>query len=127
MEFFEIVDVDVTEEDIQNRLQLQNVEEYCESLFALGDGAELCALGSNWGEFRFRRDTITGGVRLAMLDCPNALAWTMTTGYPPEPEKLVLHMTINRVEKEPEFLDEIQEFLQDLKVGLENFFKPSTD
>lgn len=123
MEFFEIVDVDVQEDDLQNRLQLQNVEEYCESLFALGEGEDVCPIGSNWGEFQFRRDKITGGIRMAMLDCPNAFAFTVTTGYPPQVDQVVIHLTINRTEKDPEFIEEVEEFLVDLKSGLLNFFK----
>jgi hypothetical protein len=44
-----------------------------------------------------------------MLDCPNALAWTVTTGYPPARDKLVVHLTINRERKQDEFLEEIRQ------------------
>jgi hypothetical protein len=56
-----------------------------------------------------------------MLDCPNALAWTITTGYPPAREKVVVHLTINRERKQEEFVEEIQQFLEDLQVGLQSF------
>lgn len=62
----------------------------------LGQGEELCLIGGMWGEFTLRRDHIMGGARFSMLDCPNALAWTFTTGYPPDRDKLVVHLTINR-------------------------------
>ena len=62
-----------------------------------------------------------GGVRFALLDCPNALAWTITTGYPPAREKIVIHLTINRERKPQEFIEEIEQFLKDLETGLENF------
>ncbi len=93
MEFFEIVDVGTTEKTIQEKLTLDNLEEYCESIFPLNEGPELCLIGGMWGEFILRRDMIMGGVRFSMLDCPNALAWTITTGYPPARDKMVLHLS----------------------------------
>jgi len=47
---------------------------------AIGDETVQRAIDSNWGEFQLRRDPIKGGVRYSMSDCPNALAWTITTG-----------------------------------------------
>jgi hypothetical protein len=75
-----------------------------------------------WGEFILRRDKIKGGVRFSMLDCPNALAWTITTGFPPEREKAMIHLTINRTRKPDEFVEEIHHFLDDLVRGLESKF-----
>jgi hypothetical protein len=77
-----------------------------------------------WGEFTLRRDEIMGGVRFSMLDCPNALAWTVTTGYAPARDKLVVHLTINRERKQDEFLEEIRQFLDDLQNGLKTHFGP---
>ena len=44
-----------------------------------------------WGEFNISYDKINGGVRFALLDCPNALSWTITAGFPPEKYKIILH------------------------------------
>jgi hypothetical protein len=122
MEFFKIIDVSTSEEQIQKKLILRELENFCESIFPLDDGKDICKIGGMWGEFTLRRDPIMGGVRFAMLDCPNALAWTITTGYPPAREKVVIHLTINRERKQDEFIDEIKEFLSDLDSGLKSFF-----
>jgi hypothetical protein len=71
-----------------------------------------------WGEFTLRREKIMGGVRFSMLDCPNALAWTITTGYPPDRTKAIIHLTINRTRKQDEFVQEIHHFLDDLLEGI---------
>lgn len=126
MEFFRIVDISVTQEEIQEKLTLQNLEEYCESLFPLDDGIDSCMIGGIWGEFTLRRDKIMGGVRFSMLDCPNALAWTITTGYPPARGKLVVHLTINRERKQEEFVEEINQLLGDLDAGLMSYFSSKT-
>jgi len=120
MEFFMIVEVSSTEEEIHQKLSLANLELSCESIFALDKGEDICPIGGMWGEFTLRRDQIMGGVRFSMLDCPNALAWTITTGYPPAREKVVIHLTINRERKQEEFVKEIQLFLEDLQVGLQS-------
>ena len=59
-----------------------------------------------------------GGVRFTLLDCPNALAWTITTGYPPARDKVLIHATINRERKHEEFVEEIHDFLNDWEKGL---------
>ena len=83
--------------------------------------ADVCRIGGMWGEFTLRRDEIMGGVRFSMLDCPNALTWSITTGYPPERESIVIHLCINRQKKPEEFVEEIHHFLDDMESGLSNF------
>ena len=123
MEFFRIVDVQTTEKSLQEKLKLQNLENFCESLFPLDEGKEVCNIGGMWGEFTLRRDEIMGGVRFSMLDCPNGLAWTLTTGYPPDREKVIIHLTINRERKPEEFVQELNLFLEDLDNGLMKYLK----
>ena len=125
MEFFRIVDVQTTEKTLQEKLKLQNLENFCESVFPLDEGIKVCSIGGMWGEFSLRRDEIMGGVRFSMLDCPNALAWTLTTGYPPVREKVIIHLTINRERKPEEFVEELKLFLEDLDQGLTKYFKNS--
>jgi len=121
MEFFKVVDVRINEKTIQEKLTLGNLEEFCESIFPLDEHPDVCLTGGMWGEFTVRRDPIMGGVRFSMLNCPNALAWTITTGYPPARDKLVIHLTINRERKQEEFVEEIHLFLKDLANGLASY------
>jgi hypothetical protein len=121
MEFFKIVNVISSEMEIKEQLTLQNLEKFCVSVFPLDEGSEVCKIGGMWGEFMLRLDQIMGGVRYSMLDCPNALAWTITTGYPPARDKVVVHLTINRERKQEEFVEEIRQFLADLEFGLMSF------
>jgi hypothetical protein len=123
MEFFRISKVKTTEQLIQQHIHLGNLENISTELFGLGapEGDEL-AIGGLWGEFTLSRSSIKGGVRFALLECPNALCWTVTTGYPPERDAIVIHLTINRQRKQPEFIEEIHEFLDDHCTRLEKFF-----
>jgi len=118
MEFFKIIDIPVSEFIIQEGVTFSNLEKVMPSMFVIETiGADILA-GTSWGEFKVSLDKIMGGVRMAFLDCPNALAWTITTGYPPDRAKLILHITINRSRKPANFLEEIEEFIEDWEEGL---------
>ena len=122
MEFFKIIDKQVTEKIIQDRIKPQSLEDFTESMFILEE-FESDFLGATlWGEFNISYDKIKGGVRFTLLDCPNALSWTITTGFPPEREKIVIHATINRTQKPEEFVEEIEEFIAEWEAGLVSQF-----
>ena len=123
MEFFRIADVTTNETEIKEKLGLQDLESFCGSVFPLEEGSEVCLIGGMFGEFTLRRDEIMGGVRFSMLDCPNALSWTVTTGYPPAREKIVIHLTINRERKQENFIREINEFLDEHRESLRAHFE----
>ena len=121
MEFFKILDIKTTEQDIQTHLTLEKLDTYTNDLFPLQKvETDSVQIGGIWGEFTLLYQTIAGGVRFALKECPNALTWTVTTGLPPEKEKVVIHLTINRKERESDFLEEIQEFMEDLSEGILN-------
>ena len=121
MEFFRIIDISTTQEQIIELLVLKNLEGMSSQLFSIaepqGDQVEI---GSLWGEFTLSRDEIKGGLRFSLKECPNALAWTITTGYQPAPEGIVIYLTVNRKELKQEFIEEIEEFLDDLAKGLQH-------
>jgi len=113
MEFFEVIDKQVSEAIIQEKITPKTLEKFTESMFLLEKIGNDFSCGTLWGEFIVSYDKIKGGVRFALLDCPNALQWTITTGFPPEESKILIHLTINRNQKPKEFIEEIQEFLDE--------------
>lgn len=119
MEFFKILDIKTSEKDIQELMTLENLDIYSNDLFPLENvETDKVQIGGIWGEFTLMHQSISGGVRFALKECPNALTWTVTTGFPPEREKIVIHLTVNRKEREPEFVEEIREFMEDLSEGI---------
>ena len=122
MEFFRIIDKQATEEQLQAKIHPRSIEEFTESMLFL-ESVENNFIGLTlWGEFNMSYDKINGGVRFALLDCPNALSWTITAGFPPGKDKIVLHCTINRSEKPIEFIEEIEEFMDEWEAGLKRLF-----
>ena len=126
MEFYKEVDIETSEEELCSVLSLKNLDAYNNCLITLEEPDEdKVQIGGIWGEFTLTRQQISGGLRFALQECPNALAWTVTTGLPPEPEKVVIHLTINRKEKAADFVEEIEEFLQDISEGIKNILSKS--
>lgn len=115
MEFFKIVDTRATEEKIKAKLLLRDFDQFSNQMFLLEKPLTggVAQIGSVWGTFTLRRYEIKGGLRFVLEECPNALCWTVTTGYPPAPNALVLHLTLNRTEISQDFHEEIEEFLKD--------------
>ena len=121
MEFFTIADVKTSVEEIQ-ALTVEKLNQYCAdidkvlSVQSENNGEVYCI----WGTFTVERQIINGGIRFTLPKCPNALAWTITTGFPPEPEKIVIHCTINRTEHDTDFIESIESFISSWKFGLES-------
>jgi hypothetical protein len=118
MEFFKIINCQTSKDQIQQNINFDNLNDLCESLFVVDYNNNLAEIGSNWGEFSLQKDNINGGLRFSLLECPNALTFTITTGFPPEPNKIVIHLTVNRFEIKPLFIEEINDLLNDWEVGL---------
>lgn len=118
MEFFRVIDKQVTEKIIQDKIHPQSIENFTESTFFLENNNHDFKGGTLWGEFVISYDKINGGVRFTLVDCPNALSWTITTGFPPERTKIIIHATINRTQKPQEFIEEIDDFLDEWETGL---------
>ncbi len=120
MEFFATARVAATADLLQRQLTVQGLPGLCASIDTVlehaGDRGRIYCV---WGEFAVQRDAIRGGVRFTLPGCPNALAWTVTTGLPPDPQAVVIHCTINRPDHDPDFIETIETFVDDWREGLE--------
>jgi len=114
MEFYRVIAHKIEECEIQKQFDFHNLESISNELFLLEIiNKNHAQIGSLWGEFTLQRTVIKGGLRFALLECPNALVWTITTGYDQDEGSVMIHLTINRKEKNQKFIDEIIEFLDD--------------
>ncbi len=123
MEFFRKIDISCNEKRLKNTLDFKHLELMSSQLFLLeAINDHQASIGSLWGEFTLSRLEINGGLRFSLLECPNALTWTITTGYDPAPKAVIIHLTINRTEKDQEFIEEIEDFLDDQSIFLKQAF-----
>lgn len=123
MEFYRKIDRKSNEIQLQDLIRPNNVETFTETMLFLEAQSSYFKGVTLWGDFNISYHKIKGGVRFCLLDCPNALSWTITTGLAPEEAIIVLHLTINRTEKPKEFIEEIHEFLDEWEAGLNSYFK----
>ena len=120
MEFYGLADWQTTEQEIQQKVRLENMPDFCESIYYLMESqGELCKFDTLWGQFHLCREKIHGGVRFTMPDCPNCLSLSITTGHPPDSQKVFVHCTINRVEHDPNFIKTLEDFVKNWIAGLE--------
>ncbi|MFZ5621428.1 MAG: hypothetical protein ACOY5W_10430 [Pseudomonadota bacterium] len=121
MEFFATVDIPATVTDLQDRLSITALPRWCASVGEVfSDAGSTGEIYCVWGQFRVNREEIRDGVRFTLPGCPNALQWTVTTGQPPAPDRVVVHLTINRTEHDPDFVESNRQFVLDWKAGLES-------
>ena len=123
MEFFRKIKLKIQSKTIQDVLTIANLEFISTEIFVIGNQNKTEAeIGGIWGEFTLTRAIIRGGLRFALVECPNALTWTITTGINPNPDVIVIHLTINRQEQKESFIEEIEEFLDDQCICLQKYF-----
>ena len=103
---------------LQQLITLPRLPELCASIDRLlsQQGPDLGEIYCLWGQFMVSRQAIRHGVRLALLNCPHALAWTVAA-HPAE-QRVVIHCTIDDREESPEFIDSIEQFVADWRHGL---------
>ena len=119
MEFFRIINKQVSQDIIQDRITPKSISDFAETMIYISGNDDLFKGLTLWGEFCISYNKINGGVRFTLTDCPYAFNWTITYGFKPESEKILLHCTINRNQIKDEFHKEINEFLDEWQEGLE--------
>jgi len=120
MEFIATTSIPASAADLQRRLTISELPRWCASIEkVLNDAKSNGEIYCVWGTFHTRREELSHGVRFSLPHCPNALQWTVTTGHQPDPQRTVIHLSINRIEQDQDFVDSIQKFVTDWKAGLE--------
>jgi len=120
MEFFATTIIPASAADLQRRLTISELPNWCVSIEkVLSDANSNGEIYCVWGTFHAYREDLCHGVRFSLPHCPNALQWTVTTGHQPDPQQTVIHATINRNEQDQDFVDSIRKFVNDWKAGLE--------
>jgi len=119
MEWFAETVSGLDEAGLKQKVTMAALPDYCASIDnVLEDNGDEGRIYCIWGTFEVLRQEIRGGVRFTLPHCPNAFTWAITTGFPPDPGKTVIHAVINRKEHEADFLETIEEFVADWAEGL---------
>jgi hypothetical protein len=120
MEFFAFADTSWDKVQIQRALSMNQLSTFSGSIEKVLESEEdRGRYFTTWGEFEILRIAISGGYRFVMPGCHNALTWSITTGYDPHPEKTTIHVTINRPNQDPDFVETLVDFTEEWRVALE--------
>lgn len=120
MEFYAHLDKLLPYDILQQRLTIEGMPYFCASIDkVLESNNDHGRIYCIWGEFSVQRENINGGVRFTLPSCPNAVAWTITSGHAPNPQQTVIHFTINRPQHDQDFIDSIETFVADWQKGLQ--------
>lgn len=123
MEFFAEVERSVHDtSSLKQLLTIARLPELCGSISSvIADAGDSGVIYAIWGEFAINREELKYGVRFSFPQCPNALAWTITMDEENNP--IIVHCTVNRQEHDEDFVESIEEFVNDWSVGLANLKK----
>ena len=120
MEFFATTLIPASAADLQRRLTISELPNWCASIEqVLSDEKSSGEIYCVWGTFLVHRGDLCNGVRFSLPGCPYAFQWTVTTGIQPNPQHTSIHLTINGTEHDQDFIESIQQFVADWKSGLE--------
>lgn len=120
MEFFATTIIPASAADLQRRLTISELPHWCASIEqVLSDAKSSGEIYCVWGTFLTHRENVRSGVRFSLPGCPYAFQWSVTTGHLPNPQHTVIHLTLNGTEHDQDFIDSIQQFVDDWKAGLE--------
>ena len=120
MEFYAVARIEMSPMTVQRAIHVSNLAEMCDSIDkVLSHSADRGEIYCIWGEFKVYRELIRQGVRFSLPGCPNALQWTITSAID-EPGCVRVHCSIDRPQHDPDFVDSIQQFVDDWKQGLES-------
>lgn len=118
MEFFRELKIkNLNCENLKEDISISTLPKYCHSIDTVisveNNTGEIYCL---WGQFSITREILKYGVRFSLLNCPHALAWTIT--YNELKEEITIHCTIDKKEEDQDFIESIHQFVTDWETGL---------
>ena len=119
MEFFaELDNAGLDAARLQETLTIGALPRYCASIETVLDDRDddTGSIYTVWGPLEVQRQRIITGLRFSLLDCPNAVTWSITAE---EDGRVLIHATINRPTHDPDFIETLQQFVADWRDGLQ--------
>jgi hypothetical protein len=117
MEWFRTIRPGISESDVRRICTIENLPTLCSDIYEtqLMSGGNLSAeISCVWGQFATDVEPVRNGVRYALITCPNALQWTITTLA----GETTIHCTINQAAPDPDFAASISAFVDKFHQGL---------
>ncbi|MBZ0106997.1 MAG: hypothetical protein K8H84_15375 [Sulfuricella denitrificans] len=117
MEWFRTLRPGIAESDIRRLCTVDALPSLCGDIYEITQQAgdkNPAEISCVWGLFATDVEPIRNGVRYALITCPNALQWTVTTRN----GETTLHCSINDAHPDADFAASIGMFLDKFHDGL---------
>ena len=114
MEWFYHITPGIPVETLTGQCTLAALPALCAGVYAVPEidaAGQRATIECVWGVFTATVEPIRNGVRYALITCPNALQWTVTTRH----GKTTLHLTVNDAEPDRDFVESIRERNRDVR------------
>jgi len=103
--------------NLEQLLTIHNLPVLCQSIHSVMlDQQQSGSIYCVWGEFKINREELKYGIRFSLPECPNSLSWSITTDN--YCDTIVIHCTINKRQHDEDFVDSINEFMNDWENGI---------
>lgn len=117
MEWFRTIQPAIAESDIRRLCTVSALPDLCGDVYEITqrpDDKEPAEISCVWGLFATNVEPIRNGVRYALITCPNALQWTITTRN----GETTVHCSINDAHPDTDFAASIETFMDKFRDGL---------
>lgn len=117
MEWAHKITPEIPVAEVLAQCSLANLPVLCEDVYSvehIATDAGVAQAACVWGEFEIACRPIKNGVSYALISCPNAFQWSITSRN----GVTLVHGSINQMQPDPEFAESLIEFLQNFCAGL---------
>ena len=119
MEFFAAVKCASDPAALKKQLTIARLPELCASVMTVISDEQIHGtIYCLWGQFKINREELKYGIRFSLPDCPNTLAWSVT--FDPATENIIIHLTINKKKHDADFIESIEQFINDWSEGIKS-------
>ena len=121
MEFFAFAEAHMSATDLQRFIRIQHLNEWCPSIEkVLSHSADRGSLLLKWGEYSVHQEVIRDGIHFTLPGCNHAMQWSITAEPGSKGGVVTVHCTVNKTEVDATYQTQLEQFVEDWKVGLES-------
>ena len=121
MEFYAIANAHMSPTDLQRYIRIKNLPQWCASIenvstHSAGRGT-MCWAGD---DNAVHQEVVLNGIHFNLPGSVDVMQWSITVEPDSRNGRVTIHCTVNQSELEPEYINQLQQFVEDWKTGLEN-------
>ena len=121
MEFFSYASAHMSPTDLQRFIRIKNLPQWCASIEKVStQTAEKGSMVWKDIEYAVHEEIVRNGVHFTLPGSEHVMQWSITAEPNSQHGRGTIHCTVNQAELEPEYIQYLQQFVDDWKTGLES-------